>query len=132
MNFDAAYHYRTQIQTNLAQIRWKIGDRSRALANIEENLELASVKHRASRSETLSIAGFYYYLDGQLDRAWSLVSEAYALVSDERAPRRLATVRKIGVGILRAQGRHDEADNLAERLMRDPLDFDAALGGDRS
>ncbi|TIH27055.1 hypothetical protein D4765_18730 [Subtercola vilae] len=129
LDYDAGYRYQTQIRTNVAQMAWKLADRQKALSFLEQNLSVTAHQHPSSRSESLSIAAYYYYLDTQHTFALSLAEEAYLIIAAEGSPNRLAKLRKVAVAILDSMQLTDEAAWVLARIEEDPLGFDSDLLG---
>lgn len=126
---DAGYRYQTQIRTNVAQLAWKLDDHQKALTFLEKNLSVTAQQHPSSRSESLSIAAYYYYLDAQHSAALCLAKEAYKVISVEGSPNRLAKLRKIAVAMLDSMSLTGDASWVLSRIMEDPLGFDPELLG---
>lgn len=118
---DAGYRYQTQIRTNLAQVLWKQGLRAEAHQTLEANLNLTATVHTSSRSEAVSIAAYYLYLDGRFEAGRRHVTEAIRLIAREGAPSRLSKTRKIAAAICDSMGDHAMTNVYLGAITTDPM-----------
>jgi hypothetical protein len=118
---DAGYRYQTQIRTNLAQVLWKLDLRTGAHQTLEANLNLTSTVHTSSRSEAVSIAAYYLYLDGRFEAGRRHVTEAIRLIAREGAPSRLSKTRKIAAAICDGMGDHEMTNVYLAAITADPM-----------